>query len=522
MTENFSFLFQYLKKENINIDQNEFIFQVKSHPDYPSLLAFSDTLHFFNILNGAMTIAISDLALLPDRFVSLLKEDGSKSQLYCLEKKGEEYFCYKDKHWEFISSSSLEARWDNVVLLVEKEGYIREVSSSNHIILKVIFFLCFGLFVAIIFQMEKSLYINLFFMFPLIGFLFSIAALKDFFGTKNEILTDFCNITSSTSCSSIVSSDKWKIFKFINFSDLSILLFSSQFFGLLLFLFSGNSDDFFSIQKILLLGSIPVILLSLYYQKFIEEIWCPICLVIIGLILLELGYVIFIYNTIFNISAQSLNEFGLVSTFLILVWFLLKNVITEQNKLKELQFEGIRFMRNYEIFKKVLISGKKIELADSPIVLGNKESNIEIAMITSPFCGHCEKVHDILEKIVEGNKEKLKIKILINADIDTLDDEKKTFFRVLMSIYIVKGEAEFVEALHYWFNNKNLKNWIDMFNFDFKNEGIDSIYQLQNQWCIENGTFATPAIFLNGYKYPRSYKREDLQFLVKDFIEDNF
>ena len=38
MNEKFFFLFQYLEKENINIDKNEFLFQIQSYPDYPSLL----------------------------------------------------------------------------------------------------------------------------------------------------------------------------------------------------------------------------------------------------------------------------------------------------------------------------------------------------------------------------------------------------------------------------------------------------------------------------------------------------
>lgn len=44
MTDNFSFFFHYLEKEKITIDKAEFIYQVQSHPDYPSLLAISDTL----------------------------------------------------------------------------------------------------------------------------------------------------------------------------------------------------------------------------------------------------------------------------------------------------------------------------------------------------------------------------------------------------------------------------------------------------------------------------------------------
>ncbi|PRZ22919.1 hypothetical protein [Flavobacterium granuli] len=39
MTENFNYLFQYLKKEAIDVDKTEFLFQIKSHPDYASILA---------------------------------------------------------------------------------------------------------------------------------------------------------------------------------------------------------------------------------------------------------------------------------------------------------------------------------------------------------------------------------------------------------------------------------------------------------------------------------------------------
>ena len=43
----YGYLFNYLETENIKIDQEEFTFQVQSHPEYPSLLAISDTLSFF-------------------------------------------------------------------------------------------------------------------------------------------------------------------------------------------------------------------------------------------------------------------------------------------------------------------------------------------------------------------------------------------------------------------------------------------------------------------------------------------
>lgn len=46
MINTFNQLFQYLEKEEITFDKNEFLFQIQSHPDFPSLLSISDTLSF--------------------------------------------------------------------------------------------------------------------------------------------------------------------------------------------------------------------------------------------------------------------------------------------------------------------------------------------------------------------------------------------------------------------------------------------------------------------------------------------
>lgn len=48
-TQNYNYLFQYLQAEGISIDQNEFVFQLESHPDWGTILAVNDTLDFFNV-----------------------------------------------------------------------------------------------------------------------------------------------------------------------------------------------------------------------------------------------------------------------------------------------------------------------------------------------------------------------------------------------------------------------------------------------------------------------------------------
>ncbi len=75
-------IFQYLKKENININKSEFLFQQQSHPEFPKLLSIIDTLNFLNISPDAFHITQEEYSLLPEYFVRYLDiEEGIQSYL---------------------------------------------------------------------------------------------------------------------------------------------------------------------------------------------------------------------------------------------------------------------------------------------------------------------------------------------------------------------------------------------------------------------------------------------------------
>ena len=59
--QNLEALYSYAHFQKINIDKEEYKFQVETHPDYPSLLAFADALTFFNIPNVAFKIPFEEI-----------------------------------------------------------------------------------------------------------------------------------------------------------------------------------------------------------------------------------------------------------------------------------------------------------------------------------------------------------------------------------------------------------------------------------------------------------------------------
>ena len=116
----YGYLFNYLETENIKIDKEEFTFQVQSHPDYPSLLAISDTLSFFKINNYAASLSKDEISKLPEYFVAYLNVELSEPTMFFVKKESEKNYNLQSKsNNEVIDKKELENRWREIILLVE-------------------------------------------------------------------------------------------------------------------------------------------------------------------------------------------------------------------------------------------------------------------------------------------------------------------------------------------------------------------------------------------------------------------
>ncbi len=176
-------IFQYLKNEQLHIDKSEFNFQFESHPDYPTLLAISDTLNFFKIKNGVFIVGETEIDLLPSNFVGLLKNENKTNSFLSYITKKENVFEYTFEGFDKPKKTTKEEflkYWDNTVLLVESDDSEILKTKSNPKS-KILISLCSLLFILLLFLKSTSFLNSLFLIFPILGFLLSVAALKDLF-----------------------------------------------------------------------------------------------------------------------------------------------------------------------------------------------------------------------------------------------------------------------------------------------------------------------------------------------------
>lgn len=521
----YNYIFQYLKSKGISIDQNEFIFQLESHPDWGTLLAVNDTLDFFNINTAVFKVNNDNIKDLPSRFIAYINEEQKKPDFAYVVKDSSHYTIYTatNNYGSSVPYEEFERIFKNIVLIAENSKELIHNKPSNKFINNnILFGLLMLIIIGIILFFSKSALMVTLTCISIVGLILSIEALKTELGENSLVSNALCSAIPNADCSQVINSKKTSKLIKVKISDISICFFSSQLLSLLLFSLLSDYSHYFNFLCISLILAFPLTLYSLYFQYKIEKKWCPICLSIILLIYIQ--FLLLISNDYpflkYSISLPLLLLFLFGLAFTALVWSFFKPIILHLSNLKKESLKLRRLVRNYDLFKSYLKSQNKIEIPNhTPIVLGNPKANFIISVVTSPYCGHCAQMDVILGNILKKHYNDIRINIFFpTIDWINLRDNAKNLIRYLFDSYYNEGEESFINNLSYIFATKDFSM--------YENKSIENIEKiekkiiLQSQFCISNNLSLTPTIFLNGYKYPRIYDRKYLESFILELIED--
>lgn len=497
----FDKLISYLK-----LDKQEFLFQFSSHPNYPSALAFSDTLNFMGVKNDAYELDKEYWDELPEEFIAIV--DNSFS---LVKKNGNNYSIYSDKA-KNISKEELYKSSTDFVLLFEKEKVDNKATMSYQPFLYIVFalFLIYSL-------IDFVWYETIFNFLSLVGVYISMEIFNQKFGNTSTVIGSICGDASANqpvnSCNKIINQDKTSILG-LKFSDFSLIYFITiSFLGLFL-----PSTAF--ILKGLSVLSLIAIGYSLYIQAFVEKTFCRVCLLIISILLVQLVISAFFIESIFldmiEITLFSL-IIGIISFSVILY---LNNILQEKENLQKSNAKNLRFKRNYDLFKRELLEEQKIVFTDKEtFFVGNREAKLHIAIVSNPYCGFCKDAHKILEDILEKNPNDVSVQIRFNYFPQNQNEKYTNLISDFMYIYKTQPEKDFLNAVENWFENKDENKIRQMAGTTSNNEDLSPIIRMSEE-NKDAGLNFTPIFVINGYQFPEKYDREDIYYFINELIED--
>ena len=516
------FFLNYLKAEKIYFDNEEFNFQLTTHPEYPSLLAYHDALSFFNIPNITVKIEDKDISNLPDYFVGEIQ-----SKLAFVKKKSNSFNVdFGDGKNNDFSIKEFNNLWSGVVLAAENGVDEKKKRKINTSLLGGIFSILFIVVISFF-----SFNLSIFSFFILCGLFFSTEAVKQDLNIESDFSNKFCNISTETDCSKIIKSNSFKLFDYFGLSDISIVFFSGQ----LLSLFWGGRlgfvMEFFVFSVGVLFLSVPILFASLFYQWRIAKKWCVICLGIISILIIELLYCTF-YGKEFTLLDFSFRK-ELVILFLasfiisLIGWLLIKPFMSSYFNLKSENKKLFKFKRNYNLFKNTLISERKVDYQNlqSDLFLGNKDAKLKLTLVTNPLCKFCKDTHGVIEQLIKKHSNDIRINIFFNFYAENNNSNKKDLIKnlhfKLIENYLNKGQDLFLESLGDWFSNKDYGNWFNKFGEILSNDK-EYIELLKKQYDqnTENKVQFTPSVFVGEFSYPTIYDQKDILLYIDDLLED--
>lgn len=491
------------------LDKGEFLFQFQSHPNHPSALAFSDTLNFMGIKNDTYELDKEYWNELPKEFITIYDGDFS-----VIKAEKDNYRIYSDEV-KTVSKENLYTYSTNFVMLFEKTEKNEKYSNFRFL------WIFYGILVLLLIYSGIFLFWEntVFNLFSILGLYISLEIFNNKFGNESAVISGICGGIASKSahkddCNKIIDSDR------INFLGLKLSDFSLVYFiGILVLGLFLPTTAF--VLKLLSLATIPVILYSTYVQVFVEKTLCKICLIIISIlvsqIIISLLYFKFSQYSIENIAVLVLCILTFMIIFSLLVF--INRTLKDNQELKKLSIKNLRFKRNYSAFKKELLTEPKVIFQRTELFsLGKKDAKLHISLISSPFCGYCKDAHLILETILEKYSNDTSAQIRFNFS-ENDDESYKSLMQEFVNAYESKAENEFLNAIEFWYENRDLKKLKEKYNFQNRATDLHPAIDVgqENKNMLFN---FTPIFFINGYQFPTNYDREDIFYFINELLED--
>lgn len=490
----------------LKLDDKEFSFQFKSHPNYPSALALSDTLNFMGIKNDAYELEKEFWEELPKEFIGIFNNSFALIQYI----NNNQYKIYSDVITK-TSKEDLYAKSNNFVLLFERT---ESVLQKPEVHLSYLFFMVIVLMLFYSF-FSFNFYHFVFNILSMAGLYISLDIFNNKFGTSSIVLNNICDLpylekhNNDDACTKIIEKDKINVFG-LKLSDFSLIYFS----GLSILGLFFPASQFVIIC--LSLFSMIVVGYSLFYQIFIGKTFCKICFVIISVLIAQLFIGLYYFNNInFDFENLLLGLSMMLSSILVIIF--MNNNLKEKQSLQESNVKNLRFKRNFELFRNELFNQEKIEFNNKDLFfIGNRHAKLHIDVVSNPYCGFCEGAHKIIQSILDKYPDDVSVQIRFNYSPETADAEYTELMSLFVTIYLTDGENAFLSAVEKWFRRDSK----DQVKAEVLNIGENDMMSLANitKENIKANLSFTPVFVINGRQFPKIYDREDLIYFIEDLI----
>lgn len=503
---------------------NYSIRSLKQHPSYPSLLSINHTLAQLQIDNVALRATYDQLlqSTFPKPLLVHTTENGGTYQV--VDHLDEEQILFVNSKGKLESQPKNEFLkvWSGVVMLVDEQtqgkepnyalNRIKDFLSAARLPLAMLGILLLLFYIGYYTSHLTSVFDYLFLSTKVLGIVVTVPLIVRSIDRHSKWAGQLCSAGGKFDCNSILDTPAARIWELFSWSEIGFLYFTVLFGYLLLF---PTHTNWYVVGLSLLAA--PFIVYSVYYQARVAKRWCRLCLLVQGVLLLDLVLAIAVLATDnpAPVNAQSTLALGLTGFLFMAVYSYWQPVWAEQTQLKQQLPLLHRIKFNEQVFHTLVKQQPIIDTAnfDAP-QLSNPLGKHQLTIISNPKCLPCVKMHQKLPKIL-ANKENVGIREIFM----TSGDKDSSAYQVavcMLAMHQTKSATQVQEAIKKYYQTEytNLEAWLQQHKpIDANIEEAEKVLEQHIAWCWENKLLETPTVLYNGYRLPSEYTIEDLNYL---------
>lgn len=523
--------FKLIELYNIKVTKTTFFDSIQDNPYFPSLYSLSDTFSTLKIENDAYEVPKEKFTELDPPFIAYVKVPKVGKDFVLVTKITSDAisFFYNSKNNYTISQKEFLQNYLGIILVVRPNSNSGDINYeikkqeekkilNRKRLLQVIGFLLLLLSFSFQITTENIYSFSSIAIIKSLGLFVSILLILFDLDKNNDFIKNICLGEKQFNCDSVLNSKGSKIFG-ISWSEIGAIYFFSS----LAFLILPKISFDIKIQYLAIFNSmvVPYTVFSIYYQWKIVRQWCPLCLMIQLVLILEFIWGLINFWSDFqvaNLTSADINLFLSCILFSIFFWCLLKPILYNSKNYGIYKSAYNRIHFNKDVFFSLLKQNSNVpnNWQDIGITMGNSEATNTIIKVCNPYCVPCSKAHNKLENLLRTNSN-LKVKILFK--FNDADDRSRSIVTHLLSLASEGDKLKTEQALRVWYgmSKKSLVHFIAQFPLindlqgnEHSLEVINSNIIAMKNWCIDADVTHTPTYFFNQHRLPEGYVIEDL------------
>jgi len=504
--------------------------EIAKHPQYSSMLAISDVLNQWRIPNAAYQLTFEELvtAEISIPFIAYLPQKGKEFILVNHMDQEKVVITNAKGKKKQLSLEEFKAMYvEGSVLIAEKEAdsgeadYNLKHKKEKLAALRIPFVITGALSIFIGFF---SLYlynitavnwqVTFLFFLKTTGLATTILLLVQSVDINNPLIQKLCSNANHKDCNAILSSNAAKVTEALSWSEVGFFYFAGTWLSLL---FSNNNPFTLQMMAILNIMGLPYTFYSIYYQWRIARQWCKFCCTVQVILWLEF----FTCLPYISHGLQLPSLKGSISLYTgmfipVMAWVFIKPYFLLSKQIQPLKQELRRFKYNTDLFNKLLHDEVKYALPaeEHSIIIGNREAEHIITMVSNPYCQPCAKAHKTINEWLAG-RDDIKLQIVFSNQSNENNPQAKVGPH-LMALQTNRDDVSLKHALNDWYEQKqkNYDAWAKLHPADIKNKVSKEALDKQKEWCKITDIKSTPTIFINGRKLPGAYRTEDIRYFI--------